>query len=51
MTDEQEIDEVNECDESFDLCKCGCGNGLTAFSEVKDNDGYIFGHENKEKNK
>lgn len=53
MTNESEFEEL-DCYEQDDFvendgwteaCKCGCGNHLNTFSEWKDNNGYIYGHE------
>ena len=53
MTNESEFEEL-DCYEQDDFvendgwtesCKCGCRHRLNTFSEWKDNDGYIYGHE------
>ena len=53
MTNESEFEEL-DCYEQYhfvendgwtESCKCGCRHRLNTFSEWKDNDGYIYGHE------
>jgi len=47
--DSSEQEDYVENDDWMKACKCGCGEHLMQFSAWKDNDGYVFGHEEESK--